>query len=138
MPDKSDLVARRQQYIQRQIALHREAVNVRFRGLAPRGTGGPNRHGMPKLPVGAHAFAVRRYPTVYDTPVLTLSMRTPDDLEYDRLNEGSLFVGDLRIGDLDAAGWGAAWQPAGRIWSRASSEPIEWLDPPGTAPPRLW
>ena len=51
---KEDLVARRQKYIQRQIQLHKQAVNVRFAGRAPQGTGGRNRHGMPRLPVGQH------------------------------------------------------------------------------------
>ncbi|MGE4056335.1 MAG: sulfite oxidase-like oxidoreductase, partial [Vicinamibacterales bacterium] len=62
MSDKSDLVARRQQYIQRQIALHKDAVNVRFRCLPPEGSGGPNRHGMPKLPVGQHE--VKNWPVL--------------------------------------------------------------------------
>ena len=51
---KPDLVERRQQYIARQIALHKDAVNVRFRGQKPEGAGAANRHGMPKLPVGQH------------------------------------------------------------------------------------
>jgi DMSO/TMAO reductase YedYZ molybdopterin-dependent catalytic subunit len=61
---KPDLVERRQQYIARQIALHKDAVNVRFRGRKPEGAGAANRHGMPKLPVGQHA--------VTDWPVLDL------------------------------------------------------------------
>jgi DMSO/TMAO reductase YedYZ molybdopterin-dependent catalytic subunit len=51
---KPDLVERRRQYIARQIALHKDAVNVRFRGQKPEGAGAANRHGMPKLPVGQH------------------------------------------------------------------------------------
>jgi DMSO/TMAO reductase YedYZ molybdopterin-dependent catalytic subunit len=49
-----DLVARRLKYIQRQIGLDK-GVNVRFRDLEPQGTGPPNRHRMPKLPIGQHA-----------------------------------------------------------------------------------
>ena len=59
---KSDLVARRQQYIERQIALDKGAVNVRFAGLAPQGNGPANRHGMPQLPVGQHA--VKNWPVL--------------------------------------------------------------------------
>jgi DMSO/TMAO reductase YedYZ molybdopterin-dependent catalytic subunit len=58
----SDLVERRQRYIQRQLALDTGAVNVRFRGQPPQGTGSPNRHGMPRLPVGQHA--VKNWPVL--------------------------------------------------------------------------
>src|SRR5438132_9576526 len=54
MRDKPDLVERRQKYIRRQIDLDRGAVNVKFRGRRPEGTGPMNRHGMPRLPVGQH------------------------------------------------------------------------------------
>src|SRR5579864_1511486 len=69
MRDKSDLVERRQKYIQRQIDLGRGTVNVKFRGRRPEGTGPPNRHGMPQLPVGQHE--------VKNWPVLDLG-ETPD------------------------------------------------------------
>jgi DMSO/TMAO reductase YedYZ molybdopterin-dependent catalytic subunit len=59
---KPDLLERRRQYIQRQIALDKGAVNVMFRGRKPEGVGAPNRHGMPKLPVGQHA--VRNWPVL--------------------------------------------------------------------------
>ena len=62
MPDKSDLVARRQKFIQRRLEIHSEAVNVDFEGLRPEGSGPPNRHGQPKLPVGQHE--VRNWPTL--------------------------------------------------------------------------
>jgi len=52
--DKPDLVEKRLRYIQRQIAFDRSAVNVGFAGQRPKGGGAPNRHGMPKLPVGQH------------------------------------------------------------------------------------
>ena len=48
------LVERRRRYIQRQIKFDKDAVNVKFAGLRPKGSGPPNRHGMPKLPVGQH------------------------------------------------------------------------------------
>ena len=62
MVEKNDLVARREKFIQRQIELHKDAVNVRFRGKRPEGSGGPNRHGMPKLPVGQHE--VKNWPVL--------------------------------------------------------------------------
>src|SRR5437763_2331157 len=58
----SDLVERRLKYIQRQIALDKGAVNVKFHGAPPEGQGAPNRHGMPKLPVGQHE--VRNWPVL--------------------------------------------------------------------------
>ena len=59
---KDDLVARRQQYIQRQIALDGSAVDVQFAGKRPQGNGAPNRDGMPKLPVGQHQ--VKNWPVL--------------------------------------------------------------------------
>ena len=59
---KPDLVARRRQYIERQIALDKGAVNVKFAGQMPTGSGPPNRHGMPQLPVGQHA--VKNWPVL--------------------------------------------------------------------------
>jgi DMSO/TMAO reductase YedYZ molybdopterin-dependent catalytic subunit len=69
MTSKSDLVERRQRYIDRQIALEKSAVNVDLRGRRPEGRGPVNRHGMPKLPVGQHE--------VKNWPVLDLG-ETPD------------------------------------------------------------
>ncbi|MEQ1909052.1 MAG: sulfite oxidase-like oxidoreductase [Vicinamibacterales bacterium] len=62
MADMPDIVERRQRYIERQIALNRGDVNVRFRGQSPQGKGAANRHGMPKLPVGQHE--VRNWPVL--------------------------------------------------------------------------
>src|SRR5437660_229396 len=59
---KDDLVARREKYIQRQIALDTSAVNVEFEGRTPQGSGPANRHGMPKLPVGQHE--VKNWPVL--------------------------------------------------------------------------
>jgi DMSO/TMAO reductase YedYZ molybdopterin-dependent catalytic subunit len=68
----SDLVEKRLRYIERQKALHKDAVNVAVDGLAPLGSGGPNRHGMPKLPVGQHE--VRNWPVLDlgDVPEVSL------------------------------------------------------------------
>ena len=62
MTDKPDLVQRRQRYIQRQIELDRGAVDVMFAGARPEGSGPPNRHGMPMLPVGQHE--VKNWPVL--------------------------------------------------------------------------
>ncbi len=62
MSEKSDLVERRQKFIQRQVELHKEAVNVPLHGRRPEGSGQPNRHGMPKLPVGQHE--VKNWPVL--------------------------------------------------------------------------
>jgi DMSO/TMAO reductase YedYZ molybdopterin-dependent catalytic subunit len=56
------LVERRQNYIRRQIALNAGAVDVRFQGQKPQGTGPSNRHGMPRLPIGQHE--VRNWPVL--------------------------------------------------------------------------
>jgi hypothetical protein len=55
---QDDLVERRLKYIQRQTELDKGAVDVQFRGRRPDGSGPPNRHGMPRLPVGQHRVAV--------------------------------------------------------------------------------
>ena len=62
MSPPSDLVARRRQYIERQISLNKGAVNVKFRGQPPEGDGPRNRHGMPQLPVGQHV--VKNWPVL--------------------------------------------------------------------------
>jgi DMSO/TMAO reductase YedYZ molybdopterin-dependent catalytic subunit len=69
--DKSDLVERRLKYITRQIELDQGAVNVKFRGMRPDGSGPVNRHGMPALPVGQHE--VKNWPVLDlgEQPVVT-------------------------------------------------------------------
>jgi DMSO/TMAO reductase YedYZ molybdopterin-dependent catalytic subunit len=62
MPEKPDLVERRLKYIERQIALDKGAVDVTFRGQRPSGTGPPNHHNMPKLPIGQHE--VKNWPVL--------------------------------------------------------------------------
>ena len=61
-PDRSDLVAKRLAYIERQKRLHADAVNVSLDGRRPEGSGPPNRDGMPSLPVGQHE--VRNWPVL--------------------------------------------------------------------------
>jgi len=58
----NNLVERRRRYIQRQIKIDKGAVNVKFAGMQPKGSGAPNRHGMPKLPVGQHE--VKNWPVL--------------------------------------------------------------------------
>ena len=62
MRDKPDLVERRQKYVQRRIDLDKGAVNVKFHGRPPEGTGPTNRHGVPRLPVGQHE--VKNWPVL--------------------------------------------------------------------------
>jgi DMSO/TMAO reductase YedYZ molybdopterin-dependent catalytic subunit len=59
--DKPDLVARRLEYIKRQIAFHK-GVDVRIHGQPPEGSGPANRHGMPRLPIGQHE--VKNWPVL--------------------------------------------------------------------------
>jgi DMSO/TMAO reductase YedYZ molybdopterin-dependent catalytic subunit len=82
MSDTRDLVERRQQYIKRQIELNKGAVNVRFRGMTPRGSGRVNRHGMPKLPIGQHE--------VKNWPVLDLGEQPDVHLTLWKLEVGGL------------------------------------------------
>ena len=77
-----DLVERRRKYIQRQIALDKSAVNVAFAGRRPEGTGGRNRHGMPRLPVGQHE--------VTNWPVLDLGEQPEIPLDTWTLEIGGL------------------------------------------------
>src|SRR5579862_915918 len=59
---RSDLVAKRLAYIERQKQLHAEAVNVDPRGRSPQGSGPANRDGMPRLPVDQHE--VKNWPVL--------------------------------------------------------------------------
>jgi DMSO/TMAO reductase YedYZ molybdopterin-dependent catalytic subunit len=76
---RPDLVAKRQDYIRRQIALDK-GVNVQFRGQPPEGTGPANAHGMPQLPVGQHE--------VKNWPVLDLGSHPVIALDAWRLDVG--------------------------------------------------
>lgn len=82
MANRDDLVERRQHYIQRQIQHDRDAVDVKFAGRRPEGRGSPNRHGMPKLPVGQHE--------VKNWPVLDLGEQPDVPLGEWRLDVGGL------------------------------------------------
>ncbi len=59
---KADLVERRRRFIERQIATDTRAVNVKFAAMRPQGSGAPNRHGMPLLPIGQHE--VKNWPVL--------------------------------------------------------------------------
>jgi DMSO/TMAO reductase YedYZ molybdopterin-dependent catalytic subunit len=78
----SDLVARRQRYIERQRELAKDAVNVDFQGLKPMGSGPANRDGVPKLPVGQRE--------VKNWPVLDLGDVPDIPLDRWRLEVGGL------------------------------------------------
>jgi DMSO/TMAO reductase YedYZ molybdopterin-dependent catalytic subunit len=58
----SEIVERRQRYIERQREMRPETVNVRFQSAAPEGSGPSNRHGMPVVPVGQHL--VKNWPVL--------------------------------------------------------------------------
>ena len=81
MADRSDLVAKRLRYIQRQLELDK-AVDVDTRSTRPMGTGPANRHGMPQLPVGQHV--------VKNWPVLDLGDVPDIPLDRWRLELGGL------------------------------------------------
>jgi DMSO/TMAO reductase YedYZ molybdopterin-dependent catalytic subunit len=87
MPDS--LVERRQKYIERQIALHKETVNVKFVGRTPQGRGPANRHGMPKLPVGQHE--------VKNWPVLDLGDQPDISLDDWKLEIGGLVENPMTL-----------------------------------------
>jgi DMSO/TMAO reductase YedYZ molybdopterin-dependent catalytic subunit len=57
-----DLVERRIRYIERQKLLHKESVDVDAASQPAMGSGQPNRHGKPQLPVGQHI--VRNWPVL--------------------------------------------------------------------------
>jgi DMSO/TMAO reductase YedYZ molybdopterin-dependent catalytic subunit len=84
-----DLVAKRAQYIQRQIALNTGTVDVKFRGMPPEGGGPPNRDGMPKLPVGQHQ--------VKNWPVLDLGEQPEVDTRAWKLEVGGLVEHPLSL-----------------------------------------
>jgi DMSO/TMAO reductase YedYZ molybdopterin-dependent catalytic subunit len=74
--ERPDLVARRLEYIKRQIALDK-GVDVKFRGQSPSGSGPANRDGMPRLPIGQHE--------VRNWPVLDLGEQPDISLEHWKL-----------------------------------------------------
>ena len=86
---KPDLVERRLKYIERQIALDKGAVDVKFRGQPPQGSGPANRHGMPQLPVGQHE--------VRNWPVLDLGEQPDVDRQRWKLEVGGLVENPLTL-----------------------------------------
>ncbi len=88
MGDERDLVERRRQYIERQIALGK-GVDVRFAGQPPRGTGPANRDGMPRLPVGQHE--------VKNWPVLDLGEQPDVALDAWKLEVGGLVANPFTL-----------------------------------------
>jgi DMSO/TMAO reductase YedYZ molybdopterin-dependent catalytic subunit len=89
MSDSPDLVQRRLRYIQRQIATDPAAVNVAFQAARPAGSGPPNRHGMPKLPIGQHI--------VKNWPVLDLGEHPDVTLDRWRLEVGGVVDNPLSL-----------------------------------------
>jgi len=63
-PDRGrdTLVERRERFVRRQIESRPETVDVRFAGREPEGSGPPNRHGRPQVPVGQRV--VRNWPVL--------------------------------------------------------------------------
>ena len=88
MADRSDLVAKRLRYIQRQLELDK-AVDVDTRSTRPMGTGPVNRHGMPQLPVGQHV--------VKNWPVLDLGDVPDIPLDRWRLELGGLIANPVTL-----------------------------------------
>jgi DMSO/TMAO reductase YedYZ molybdopterin-dependent catalytic subunit len=84
-----DLVEKRLRYIQRQINLNKSAVNVALAGQRPKGDGAPNRHGMPKLPVGQHE--------VKNWPVLDLGEQPKVTTDTWKLEVGGLVENALTL-----------------------------------------
>ena len=82
MKREMSLLDKRLQYVERQKRLHAETVDVDRRITGSLGSGPPNRHGRPKLPVGQHA--------VKNWPVLDLG-----DVPDIRLDDWRLEVGGL-------------------------------------------
>jgi DMSO/TMAO reductase YedYZ molybdopterin-dependent catalytic subunit len=69
-----DLVERRIRYIERQKLLHKESVDVDAPSQPAMGSGQPNRHGKPQLPVGQHI--VRNWPVLDLGDVPDISLET--------------------------------------------------------------
>ena len=69
---RTDLVAKRLAYIERQKKLHADAVNVDL-NRKPQGTGPANRDGMPRLPVGQRAVPNWPVLDMGDVPDIPLS-----------------------------------------------------------------
>jgi DMSO/TMAO reductase YedYZ molybdopterin-dependent catalytic subunit len=86
---RATLVERRQAYIERMRRAKPETVDVRLDGRAPEGSGPPNRHGLPRLPVGQHE--------VRNWPVLDLGDQPDVPLAAWRLEVGGLVENPLTL-----------------------------------------
>ena len=84
-----DLVERRQRYLEHQRTRQADAVDVRFQGMTPAGSGPSNRHGLPVVPVGQHL--------VQNWPVLDLGEQPAVPLATWRLEVGGLVDNPLTL-----------------------------------------
>lgn len=88
-----DIVERRQGFIERQRRLHAESVDVDLAGREPQGSGPPNRHDRPQIPIGQRA--------VNNWPVLDLGDVPDIDLADWRLEVTGLVANPVEL-DWDA------------------------------------
>jgi DMSO/TMAO reductase YedYZ molybdopterin-dependent catalytic subunit len=114
----NSIVERRLRYIERQQKLG-HGVNVKFEGLSPEGSGPPNRHGLPSLPVDQHL--------VQNWPVLDLGDLPDVSLETWRLEIGGLvenpatltwqdFMGLPQVDDVSDFHCVTTWSRLGNHW----------------------
>ncbi len=86
--NKESIVERRLRYIERQRKLG-HGVNVQFEGLKPQGSGPPNRHGLPKVPIDQRV--------VSNWPVLDLGAQPDISLAEWRLEVTGLVENPLTL-----------------------------------------
>jgi DMSO/TMAO reductase YedYZ molybdopterin-dependent catalytic subunit len=110
-----DLIDRRLAYVKRQMTLDTGSVNVRFARATPRGSGSPNRHGMPQLPVGQHE--------VKNWPVLDLGEQPEIDHASWKLEVGGLVENAVTL-DWDAFHGAAPGRRCERLSLRDHVEPL--------------
>lgn len=80
---RTDLVAKRLAYIERQKQAHAETVNVDVNVARPQGSGPTNRHGMPQLPIDQRAttnWPVLDLGTVPDIPLSSWRLEIGGDV----------------------------------------------------------
>src|SRR5688572_15344227 len=121
----SDIVERRQRYIERQREMRPDTVNVRFQGAQPEGSGPRNRHGMPAVPVGQHL--------VKNWPVLDLGEQPDVPLEKWKLEIGGLVENPVTLNweqfmalpqaeDISDFHCVTTWSRLGNHWKGRSEE----------------